>query len=88
MFFVLQLGDIVTTLLFVSKGIAETNPIASYLMQHCGPLIGLLILKGAAISIALLCKVTTHPKFMRGINLLYTLIVIVNVLTIWTVKRS
>ena len=87
-FFALQIGDILTTLLFVSRGIAETNPLAGYFMEHFGPLAGLLILKGAAISIALFCKVTTHPRFMRGINALYAMIVVVNILTIWTVKSS
>jgi hypothetical protein len=86
LFYALQFGDVITTLLFVSRGIAETNPLASYLMEHFGPLVGLLILKAAAISIALCCRVTAHPRFMRGINAFYGIIVVVNILTICTVK--
>ena len=85
-FFALQIGDILTTLWFVSRGIAETNPLAGYFMEHFGPLAGLLILKGAAISIALLCKVTAHRRFLIRINILYALIVLVNILTVCTVR--
>ena len=88
MFLVLQIADVVTTLLFMSRGIAETNPLASYLMDHCGPLAGLLLLKSVAISIALLCKVEAHPKFVRGINVVYVVIVLVNIATLCTVAPS
>jgi hypothetical protein len=85
MFFALQLGDIITTILFVSRGIAETNPLASYLMDHFGLLPGLLILKGGAIAIALICGAAAHPRFIRGFNILYVFIVLMNILTLCTV---
>ena len=81
-FFALQLADVVTTLLFLSMGIAETNPLASHLMERLGPVPGLLLLKMAAISIAVLCRVTAHPTFLRRINWVYVVMVMLNVLTI------
>ena len=84
----LQLGDFLTTMLFMSRHIAETNPLASYLMEHCGTLAGLLILKGAAIMIGLLCNTAAHPKFMWRIDAIYALFVSINILTLCTVKGS
>ena len=57
-------------------------------MEHYETLAGLLILKSSAISIALLCKVAAHPKFMRGMNVLYMCVVLLNVLTLCTVRSS
>jgi hypothetical protein len=87
-FYALQIGDVLTTLLFMSRGIAETNPLADYLMHHFGTLIGLIVLKGAAISVALLCNVASHPKFMHRINAVYVVIVLLNILTLCTVKPA
>jgi hypothetical protein len=87
-FYALQIGDVLTTLLFMSRGIAETNPLADYLMHHFGTAIGLLILKGAAVSVAMLCNMAARPKFMRRINAVYVVIILMNVLTICTVKSA
>lgn len=81
-FFALQLADLFTTMVFRSMGIAETNPVASSLMEHFGTFPGLLILKFTAISIAIAAGATEHPRFLRSINVLYTAIVVLNVLTI------
>jgi hypothetical protein len=82
MFLSLQLADIATTLVFLSMGIAETNPLASYLMDHLGAFPGLMILKGAAVSIALLCNFAAHPTFVRRVNFAYMAVVGTNILTI------
>jgi hypothetical protein len=81
-FFALQAADLVTTLIFRSIGIAETNPLAGFLMEHFGTLVGLLLLKSAAICIAWVSGVAAHSNFMRKINIFYCVIVAVNYLTI------
>ncbi len=78
----LQLADVFSTLIFLSLGIAESNPLASYFMELFGPLLGLVILKSLAIGIALACNCAAHPKFLRGINWAYGAIVTLNLLTI------
>ncbi len=78
----LQLADVVTTLIFMSMGIAESNPLASYMMEHFGSVFGLAILKGGAVAIALLCNRVAHPKFFHCINTVYVAMVGMNILTI------
>jgi hypothetical protein len=78
----LQIADVVTTLIFLSMGIAESNPLAGYLMGNFGSLPGLLILKGGAVGIALLCNRVASPRFIRRINYVYMAIVVTNILTI------
>ena len=87
-FVTLQFADIVTTLIFLSMGLAETNPLAEHFMTWFGPLPGLLILKGLAISIALLCRLAASPRFFRRINVVYAVVVAMNLITIFTAKRA
>ena len=81
--FGLQIADIATTLVFRSMGVAETNPLVGGLMVRFGTLGGLVLVKIAAIAIALLCGVAAHPKFVKKINWVYCAIVTINLLTIF-----
>jgi hypothetical protein len=88
LFFAFQAADLMSTLIFRSMGVAETNPIAAYLMDHFGSLSGLLILKCAAIAIALSCDIESHPVFLRRINAIYCVIIAINYLTVCNALRS
>jgi hypothetical protein len=88
LFLSLQVGDVLTTLLFVARGIVETNPLANYFMERWGPLGGLLLLKGAALSVGLACNVAAHPRFMRGMNVAYGAIVLINILTLCNITPA
>lgn len=81
-FWALQVADVVTTLIFLSMGIAESNPLTSFLMERFGPLGGLFLLKAVGIGIALGCGFSSHKKFVNRINLVYVAVVGLNVLTI------
>jgi len=87
LFFSLQLADLVTTLVFRAMGVAETNPLASYLMESFGTFIGVLILKIVAISIGLACDMGSHPVFVRRMNAFYCVIIAINYLTICNAVR-
>ena len=87
LFFGLQVADLASTITFRSMGVAETNPLASFLMETFGALVGLLILKMAAISIGLACKMESHPAFLRRINGVYCVILAFNYLTICNAVR-
>jgi hypothetical protein len=88
LFFALQAADLLTTLVFRAMGVAETNPLACFLMDHFGNLSGLLILKCAAIAIGLRCDIASHPAFVRRINAVYCVIIAINYLTICNALRS
>ncbi len=87
-FLCLQAADAVTTLIFLSMGLAESNPIASRLMEAFGPLGGLLVLKTFAMAVAFLCRLAAKPSFFRRINMVYVVIVSLNLLTILAANRS
>jgi len=87
-FLALQAADLMSTLIFRSMGVAETNPMAAYLMDHFGSLSGLLILKCAAIAVGLSCDMESHPVFLRRINAIYCVIIGINYLTICNALRS
>ena len=87
-FFGLQAADLTSTLIFRSMGVAETNPMAAFLMDHFGSVSGLLILKCAAIAIGLSCDIESHPIFLRRINAVYCVIIAINYLTICNALRS
>jgi hypothetical protein len=43
-------------------------------------------MKIAAVAIVLLCGVASRPQFMRSMNVVYAVVVGLNILTILTVK--
>ena len=88
LFFAFQAADLMSTLIFRSMGVAETNPMAAYLMDLFGSLSGLLILKSAAIAIGLSCDIESHPVFLRRINAIYCVIIAINYLTVCNALRS
>ena len=87
-FFALQLTDVLTTAVFRSMGISETNPMIAWMMDRFGTLGGLLMIKSLAISIGMGCGIAAHPRFVRWINAVYFAIVSVNFLTICYAARG
>jgi len=80
--FALQIADILSTVIFRSMGIAESNPLVDILMERFGTLGGLLLVKVAAILIAVLTGIATRPVFVRRINWIYCGFLSLNTLTI------
>jgi uncharacterized membrane protein len=87
-FLALQVADLLTTSIFRGLGVAESNPLAGYLMELFGTVTGLLVLKTAAISIALACNMQSRPVFVRRMNAFYSVIIAVNYLTICDTLRG
>jgi hypothetical protein len=83
----LQLADAVTTMIFLSMGLAESNPLVSALIGQFGALGGVLLIKGFALAIACLCRLAARPSFFRRLNIVYAAIVGMNLLTIFTAHR-
>jgi uncharacterized membrane protein len=86
-FLALQLADMVTTMVFRSMGVEESNPLVNYLMIHLGTFSSLLLVKSSAVAIAVAYDVSAYPQFMRLMNLIYMAIVSINFLTICYATR-
>lgn len=80
--FGLQIADVVSTIVFRSMGIAESNPLVDRFMEHFGLVGGLLLIKAAAILVAVACGIAAWPVFVRRINWAYCFFLLLNVLTI------
>jgi hypothetical protein len=79
----LQLLDILTTLLFLTSGVKEANPVVRLAMAAThSPLVGLLILKVLALAFALYCVFTARARVLKRINLFFALLVIWNLVAL------
>ena len=68
-FLALQLGDIATTLTFLSLGVKEANPILSGLIHSTNPVVGLVVLKTFAFALGYYYQATGR-KFTK-VNLFF-----------------
>ena len=75
-------------MIFRHLGVPETNPLAAFLMESFGNLLGLLLLKAVAVTVGIGCGVTTHPVVLRRINAVYFVIIAINYLTICNAVRG
>ncbi|MHB1007414.1 MAG: DUF5658 family protein [Chloroflexota bacterium] len=86
-FLVLQLGDILTTLVGLRVGAAELNPFAASIFGWMGPGIGIVSMKmiGAAVIVAAVTRATIcqpsqrlHWGLLRAANVGYAFVVAQN----------
>jgi hypothetical protein len=82
-FFVLQCLDVVTTLIFLSHGMAEGNPLVSWALAHAhAPWIGLVASKLMAALIGQYCYRKGRITLLRRANAGYVVVVIWNLIAI------
>ena len=79
-FIALQLGDLFTTLVFLSLGINEANPIAVWLMSVMNPVLALILIKAVAIIAAY--GIRAFGVSLRFINLFFLAVVAWNIAAI------
>ena len=77
-FLVLQLLDVVTTMIGFKVGLAEASPFVRFLI-HLGPMTGLLVSKVIAILLAGFCVWSGRYQVIRYINYWYAALVAWNV---------
>ncbi|MDQ2051443.1 DUF5658 family protein [Natronolimnohabitans sp. A-GB9] len=81
-------GDVVTTFVGLHLGLAESNPVARSAIDGYG-LAGMLVLKGLAIGVGLLCRpllpAAYRPIVPAGLALPWTAAVLINLYMISTV---
>ena len=79
----LQLLDLLTTLIFMTHQIQESNPLVKLLMHSAGsPLAGLIVTKLAAFAVALYCWRRARLKVLWIVNLFYSAVVVWNLVAL------
>jgi hypothetical protein len=79
----LQLLDLLTTLVFLSDGVKEANPVVRFiLVSSSSPLIGLLSLKLLAIALAVYCWRTSRTRMLNLANVCFAVLVAWNLLAL------
>ena len=81
LFAYLQLMDFLTTLVVLSHGGREMNPIVAELIEM-HPLLGLLTAKLFAMALAVFCALSGRDKLLMRAILIYAVLVVWNVLTL------
>ncbi len=83
LFAYLQFLDLLTTLVFLTHGVQEANPVVKFAIATThSPVAGLLALKAAALLAAGYCAVSGRLRVLRRINLLFALLVVWNLLAL------
>jgi hypothetical protein len=84
-FFILQMADILTTLIAFRMGAFEMNPMLAWMLQGLGPLLGLLVAKAMTILIVLQLQ---SAKLINLGNVAYVSVVAWNVWVIWSLAHG
>lgn len=79
----LQLLDVLTTLVFLTSGVHEANPVVRLAMATArSPLFGLLALKVGACAAAVYCTFTARSRVLGRINLFFAALVVWNLVAL------
>ncbi len=72
----LQILDFLTTVAFLLNGVREGNPMVRFAMQVApNPMIGLLLVKLAAVGLGLYCWRMGRNQILGRINLMFAIVV-------------
>jgi len=72
----LQVLDFLTTVAFLLNGVREGNPLVRFAMQASpNPMVGLLLVKLAAVALGIFCWMQGRNHVLRRINILFAVIV-------------
>ena len=79
----LQVLDFLTTVAFLVQGVQEGNPLVRLAMQFTpNPMIGLLIVKIAAVGLGIYCWHGGRGRTLNRINLLFAVVVTWNLVSL------
>jgi len=82
-FIYLQLLDVLTTLLHLTRQGEESNPLVRLLIHSAGsPVAGLVVTKLLAFGLALYCWRRSRGRLLWGVNLFYSAVVVWNLVTL------
>ena len=76
LFTYLQLLDLLTTLAFSVHGVKEANPLVSFALTSAPtPLLGLLLVKAAALALGVYCCLGGRQKLLTRMNIFFAALV-------------
>lgn len=82
-FIYLQLLDVLTTIAFMMQGVGESNPIVRWAIREGpNPLWALVMLKGAAVLLALFCLYRSREKLLRKVNVFFAGLIVYNLVAL------
>jgi Domain of unknown function (DUF5658) len=71
-----QLLDLLTTVVFISQGIKEANPLVRFALTAAPtPLLGLVLIKAAALALAAYCCLQGRKKLLVRMNVFFAALV-------------
>ena len=76
LFTYLQFLDLLTTLVFILHGVQEGNPLVKFaLVAAPSPLMGLLLVKAAALALGICCSVQGRQRLLTRMNVFFAVLV-------------
>jgi hypothetical protein len=76
LFTYLQLLDLLTTLVFILHGVKEANPLVNFALTAAPtPLLGLLVIKAAALALGVYCCLRGRQKLLLRMNIFFAALV-------------
>jgi hypothetical protein len=78
-----QFLDLLTTVVFILNGVQEANPVVKFALRAAPtPLIGLLLIKVAAVALAFYCWRLGRKSLLLRINVLFAVLVSWNLIAL------
>jgi len=77
----LQIGDLITTLIFLSYGVAEGNPFVRLAIETIGAVPGLVVVKLIALVVGFVAF-KSYARLLYKINFAFALIIVWNLVAI------
>ncbi len=78
----LQVLDVLTTLAFLTQGVTEANPLVAASIRVAGPLGGLILIKGVAITLGVVCVAQSRRRLLNRINVFFAVIIAMNLVSL------
>jgi hypothetical protein len=78
----LQVLDLLTTLAFLANGVREGNPLVALAMETQNPLIGLVLVKFAAVLLGMYCWRKGRMETLARANVWFALLIAWNLVAI------
>ena len=76
LFTYLQFLDVLTTVIFILHGVKEANPLVKFaLIAAPSPLLGLLVIKAAALALGIYCCLDGREKLLARMNVFFAALV-------------
>jgi hypothetical protein len=76
LFTYLQLLDLLTTVVFILHGLKEANPVVNFALTAAPtPLLGLLLIKAAALALGVYCCLRGRKQLLVRMNVFFAVLV-------------